>query len=120
MDPLVLDEIRALPYSIKLTVPCVINSEISLQGTRGKHETAVQALYEGTSKPAWTFAETSTKPLHGIQRLRLVVRAPAGTPVQGRIEVGATVRHHRLGTSTFSYTTPATDLPESFPFDLRR
>jgi hypothetical protein len=120
MDPIVLDEIRALPYSIKLTVPCVISSEISLQGARGKHETAVQALYEGTCKPVWTFAETSTKHLHGIQRLRLVVRAPAGQPVEGRIEVGATVRHYRLGASVFSYTTPTTDLPDSFQFDLRR
>jgi hypothetical protein len=120
MDPLVLDEIRALPYTIKLTVPCVISSEISLQGDRAKHETAVQALYEGTDKPAWTFAETSAKRLHGVQRLRLVVRAPAGRPVKGSIEVGATVRHRRLGSDVFSYTAPATGLPESLQFDFGR
>jgi len=118
MDPLVLDEIRVLPYSIKLTVPCVINSEISLQGSRGMRESAVQALYEGTDKPAWTFAETSTKRLHGVQRLRLVVRAPAGHTVKGSIDVGATVRHRRFGTNVFSYTAPATGLPESLQFDF--
>ena len=120
MDPLVLEEIRAIPYSIKLTVPCVIASEISLQGDRGKHEIAVQALYEGTDKPAWTFAETSTKRLHGIQRLRLIVRSPAGRPVEGSIDIGATVRHRRLGIDAFSYTAPATGLPESLQFEFCR
>lgn len=120
MDPLALDEIRVLPYSVKLTVPCVISSEISIQGDRSKRETAVQALYEGTNKPAWTFAETSTKPLHGVQRLRLVIRAPAGHLVKGHIEVGATARYRRLGINAFSYTMPETDIPEFLKFTIQR
>jgi hypothetical protein len=120
MDPLVLDEIRALPFTIKLTVPCVISSEVSIQGDRGKREIAVQALYEGTANPAWTFAETSTKRLHGVQRLRLVVRGPAAQPVNGDIDVGATVRYRRLGMDTLSYFLPMTGLPEPLNFNFPR
>lgn len=120
MDPLVLDEIRVLPFTIKLTVPCVISSEVSLQGERGKREIAVQALYEGTARPAWTFAETSTRRLHGVQRLRLVVRGPVAQPVKGDIDVGATVRHRRLGTDALSYFLPVTGLPEPLTFDFPR
>ena len=112
MDPLVLDEIQPLPYTIKLTVRCVISSEFSLQGDRGKRRSAVQALYEGTSKPAWTFARTPAKPLHGVQRLRLVVRAPASQLARGSIDVGATIRRRGLGANAPSYVMPFADLPE--------
>lgn len=118
MDPLVLEEIRALPFTIKLTVPCVISSEVALQGERDRREIAVQALYEGTSKPTWTFAETSAKRLNGVQRLRLVIRRPAGQQAKGRIELGATIRQRRLGTDALSYFLPLTDLPEPLRFEL--
>ena len=119
MDPLVLDEIRALPYTVKLVVPCVIHSEISVQGERTKRDVAVRALYEGTSNPAWVFSETSTKPLYGVQRLRLVVRVPAAKPANGSVEVGAKVRHRRFGTEIFSYSAPLADLPAALQIKFR-
>jgi hypothetical protein len=112
MDPLALEEIRALPIQIKLAVPCVISTEVAVQADRTRREVAVQALYEGTAHPAWTFAETATRRLHGVQRLRLVVRVPAGQAATGTLDVGATVRHRRLGTDAFPYyvPTPATEV----------
>jgi hypothetical protein len=109
MEPVTLEEITELSYNVKIGVPCVINSEFTLGGKKNKRETAVQALYEGTSTPAWTFAETASRPLHGLQRLRMIVRAPAGQPVRGTISIGANVRAKRLG--VLPYVAPIAELP---------
>src|SRR5262249_38689218 len=65
MEPVSLKEITELSYQVKISVPCVINSEFTVSGKKGKPKSAVQALYEGTPTPAWTFAETSSRALHG-------------------------------------------------------
>lgn len=109
MEPVTLEEITELSYNVKIGVPCVINSEFTLGGKKNKRETAVQALYEGTSTPAWTFAETASRPLHGLQRLRMIVRAPAGQLVRGTISIGANVRAKRLG--VLPYVAPIAELP---------
>jgi hypothetical protein len=109
MEPVTLEEITELSYNVKISVPCVINSEVTLGGKKNKRETAVQALYEGTSTPAWTFTETSSRPLHGLQRLRLIMRAPAGQPVRGTISIEANVRAKRLG--VLPYVAPIAELP---------
>lgn len=120
MEPVILEEIRELSYSVKLIVPCIFfSSEISLGNKKNKPEAAVQAFYEGTSTPAWTFAETSTRPLHGLQRLRMVVRASAGQPLLGTIDIGANVRHRRLRLDPFSYLAPIADLPDPPRLDVR-
>jgi hypothetical protein len=61
MEPVSLEEITELSYNIKIGVPCIINSEFTVGGKKDKVESAVQALYEGTSTPAWTFTETSSR-----------------------------------------------------------
>lgn len=117
MEPVSLEEITELSYNIKIGVPCVINSELTVGGKKDKVESAVQALYEGTSTPAWTFTETSSRALHGLQRLRMIVRAAAGHYAQGTISVGANVRHKRLG--VFPYVVPIAELPTPPRLDLR-
>lgn len=111
MEPIALAEIRELSYSVKISVPLVISGEASLGGKKNKVETAVQALFEGTSTPAWTFSETSTRPLHGMQRLRMVVRSAAAQPILGTIEIGANVHHRRLGLNPLPYIAPIAELP---------
>lgn len=117
MEPVSLEDITELSYNIKIGVPCVINSEFTLGGKKNQRESAVQALYEGTSTPAWTFTETSSTALHGMQRLRMIVRATPGQHVQGTISVGANVRHKRLG--VFPYIAPIADLPVPPRLDVR-
>lgn len=109
MEPVALEEIKELSYSVKIGVPMVLNSELSLGGKKNKRETAVQALYEGTSTPAWTFTETPSRPLHGLQRLRMIVRAPSGQPVHGNISIGANVHARRLG--LLPCVAPMAELP---------
>ncbi|MFI9550686.1 hypothetical protein [Nonomuraea endophytica] len=112
MDPMLLEEFADLSYSIKLVVPLVIESEFGVDGARKKRRTAVEGLYDGTRTPSWVFHGSARAPVHGVQRLRLVVRTPAGLPAEGTIQAGASVRHKRLGLDLFSYTTPLADLPE--------
>jgi len=117
MEPVSLEKITELSYHVKISIPCVINSEFTVSGKKNKRESAVQALYEGTSTPAWTFTETSSTALHGLQRLRMIVRAAAGQHVQGAITVGANVRHKRLG--VFPYIAPIAELPAPPRLDVR-
>lgn len=116
MEPVSLEEITELSYSIKIGVPCIF-SEFTVGGKLDKVESAVQALYEGTSTPAWTFSETSSRALHGMQRLRMIVRAAVGQDVQGTLSVGANVRHRRLG--VIPYVAPIAELPAPPRLDLR-
>ncbi|MFI1182463.1 hypothetical protein ACH4UT_23315 [Streptomyces sp. NPDC020799] len=111
MEPVLLEEITNLPYSINLVVPLVIKSEFTINGAHARRHKAVESLYEGTRKPSWLFHGTDKRPVHGVQRLRLVVRTAAGRATEGVIEAGASVRQRRLGMDLFSYTTSLTDLP---------
>ncbi|WP_117208562.1 hypothetical protein [Allorhizocola rhizosphaerae] len=120
LDPLLLDEIRTLSYSVKLTVPCVITPEFAIQGERRTHQAAVTALGEGQSSFAWEFREIPGRPPHGVQRLRAVIRMPSSGTAEARIDAGATIRHRRLNMNAFSYFAPPKQLPDALTIVLRR
>lgn len=115
MEPLKLDEIRPISATAKVAVPCVFVPEISLTGSTEIRDILLEARYEGTAKPAWHFNETRKSRLSGVQRLRLIVRAPVNVHVSGTLSVGATVRYKRFGVRAFSYRSqesgPTVQLP---------
>jgi len=120
MDPLLLEEIRQLSHRITLTVPCVIvNPELTYQGDRNKKEAAVTAQGEGRSRFGWTFNALNGRPLHGVQRLRVVVRVPAGEVTAGQIDVAASMRHSKFSMNVFTYESSPKQTRDALGFRLQ-
>jgi len=104
MEPTRLERIRDISVTAKIAVPCIFTTEIGVTGAGQAQQVLLEARYEGTSRPAWHFMETRQASVSGMQRLRLIVRAPAAAAATtGTINVGATVRYKRFGVKAFSY-----------------
>lgn len=69
-----------------------LNRNRSTEGS----EIWLEALNIRCHDPVWEFTQTSTTRVYGGHTLNLMVRSPAGTPVQGRLSLLATVQRRRL------------------------
>ena len=107
MEPVALEEITELSYNVKIGVPCVINSEFTLGGKKNKRETAVQALYEGTSTRRGRSPKRYPVRCTGCNGCadRAGTRGPAGA---GHDLDRANVRAKRLG--MLPYVAPIAEL----------
>jgi hypothetical protein len=119
MEPVVLDELRQISISAKVVVPCVLSPEIGISGQIERRDIFLEARYEGTSAPAWTFSETRKTEIRGLARLRLIASVEVGASARGELSVGASIRHERLGLRALSYEMPADRLPDPLRFELR-
>ena len=107
MDPLILTGNRAVTWGAKLTIPCVFAQlELDLGGQVTTEEVSCEARYEGTAKPAWWYFKTSSAPVRGPKRMRLVARTPADGGLSANVRVGATAEHVRFGRKPLSYDMP--------------
>ena len=107
MEPLMLTGNRAVTWSAKLTIPCVFAQlEAGLGGQVTTEEVSCEARYEGTAKPTWWYYRTSSTPVRGPKRMRLVARTPAGGGLAATVRVGATAEHVRFGRKPLSYDMP--------------
>jgi hypothetical protein len=115
MEPIRQTDLRELSVTAKIVVPCVLAPELGVSTTVKRENVCLEALYEGTSAPSWSFHATPRIPLRGLVRLRLVTRSPAGAATKGLVSVGATVRE---GLRPFSYEVELDDLPTPPSFEL--
>lgn len=107
MEPLTLTGNRAVTWGAKLTIPCVFAQlEFDLGGQVTTEEISCEARYEGTAKPTWWYFKTSSAPVRGPKRMRLVARTPAGGGLSATVRVGATAEHVRFGRKPLSYDMP--------------
>lgn len=107
MEPLTLTGNRAVTWSAKLTIPCVFAQlEFDLGSQVTTDEISCEARYEGTAKPTWWYFKTSSSPVRGPKRMRLVARTPAGGGLSATVRVGATAEHARFGRKPLSYDMP--------------
>lgn len=107
MEPLVLTGNRVVTWGAKLTIPCVFAQlEFDLGGQATTEEVSCEASYEGTAKPTWRYYKTSSAPVRGPKRMRLVARTPARGGLSATVRIGATAEHPRFGRKPLSYDTP--------------
>jgi hypothetical protein len=102
MEPAKLSTNRAVNWSARLRVPCVF-AELEADGKHVSEEIFCEASREGTPRPSWKFFATSSETIRGLQRLRMVVRGPAGCGLAASAQVGATVYHRRFGRRPLAY-----------------
>ncbi|MEU1393183.1 MULTISPECIES: hypothetical protein [unclassified Nonomuraea] len=103
MEPLKQEQLRPLSLSAKITLPVVLSTEVSVTDSKERQRVALEARYEGTSRPAWHFFETDAKGVTGMHRLRFIVRVPRGVTAAGTLSAGASVGFRGTGVRRFSY-----------------
>jgi hypothetical protein len=107
MEPLMITGNRAVTWGAKLTIPCVFAQlEADLGGQVTTEEVSCEARNEGTAKPTWWYYKTSSAPVRGPKRMRLVARTPANGGLAATVRVGATAEHVRFGRRPLSYDMP--------------
>jgi hypothetical protein len=102
MAPQRLDRITDTSTNFSFTASLKL-SVVNIGGsvTRARSTTSstalLQAYGELSSEPSWEFTSIAGAELNGMQQLKLVVRKPVGTPVQGRTSIEANVMRPRFG-----------------------
>ncbi|MBP2325904.1 hypothetical protein JOF56_006289 [Kibdelosporangium banguiense] len=94
---------RPIEQSRSLKLGAKLGFEASAEIVKsGKREEIFVETY-GLQEPActWEFTSTTLDQVRGTQRLALVARVPAGTPVSGSVELRATLSRKRLGLFPF-------------------
>jgi hypothetical protein len=109
LEPTKLEQIRPISVTAKIVIPCVFTTELGVSSTKEFRQVVLEARYEGTSKPAWHFTDSRQAAIRGLQRLRLIVRAPASVNTIGHLSVGVTIQHQRFGARAFSYRSRTQD-----------
>jgi hypothetical protein len=122
MEPTILDDAvqvtrtTKLDASLKLAsdhVPIDIGPSSGREITRAYTERRpfLEALHEGTERPAWVFTRTPVTEIRGLHRLRTVVELAAGSVGQADISAGAILKLNRLG--LFPYRVNLDQVPDS-------
>jgi hypothetical protein len=111
-----------LSPSLKLSVPGVtIDASTGLtterQETFDRRDVSIEALYEATSHPQWSFYSTNSGQIRGIHTLCLVIDIPAAAHGTASIEMGATVRMHRM--KVFRFTAALAETPGIKRIEIR-
>ena len=75
------------------------NVEVQSSGSHGEIFLDTYGLQEPSC--TWEFTRTSSDEIRGTHRLALVTRAPADAPVNGTVELTATVQRKRFGLFTY-------------------
>ena len=89
LDRKLLRDLRRMWLQI---VSVGINASRSAEG----QEVWLEALNVRRADPVWEFTRTSTTPVYGAHLLTLMVRAPAGVAVRGRLSVLASIQRRHL------------------------
>lgn len=116
LEPSVVSSTVAETHTTKLGTSKILMTEHNQQTTSQRTLISLEALYEGTAQPTWSFTRTRHHEIRGRHTLTMAVEhAPTGT-VTASVSIGATIRVRRLG--IFSYTVPSD--PTRLDFQVHR
>jgi hypothetical protein len=115
-DAIQVTQATTLDASLKLAsdhVPIEVGPSSGRETTRACSERRpfLEALHEGTERPARVFTRTPVTEIRGLHRLRTVIELTAGSAGQAHISAGAILKLNRLG--LFPYRVNLDQVPDS-------
>jgi hypothetical protein len=122
MIPRSIEEAVSVSRTVKLGSDLKFSHPVAGLGASfgaGKKETVtftlrdvrVEALKEGTRDPRWEFWPTTSGTIRGMQTLCLVIDLPADAHGTASVNIGATIRLHRIK-KVFRFKSALSGIPE--------
>jgi hypothetical protein len=101
MDPSMLFEPTESTQGGKLGASLKFTAELTRQVKTTGRAIYLEALYEGSTTPTWSFTKSGGEQIRGRYLLSMVIEGARDVTVEGTAIIGATIRARRLG--IFSY-----------------
>lgn len=122
MEPHSLEQLMDVPpafkFSAELKLPFVsLGGSVTRKSGAERTAAFLQAYGELGAEPSWEFTRIGRAELRGMQQLKLVVRTPAGVPVEGKTTIEANVERRRLGVMKYRATVPGDPPATNFRLD---
>jgi hypothetical protein len=101
MDPSTLFGPTETTRGGKLGASLKFTAEVSQQVKTTGRAIYLEALYEGSATPTWSFSSAPGQEIRGRYPLSMVIEAAPDVAIEGTANIGATIKAYRLG--IFSY-----------------